>query len=191
MTYLESTTSTNEVAKKLAREGAEEGTIVVAEEQVSGHGRLTRNFFSPFAKGIWFSLILRPKFLPMEAAKCTLMAGVGVCRAIRRMGLSDCGIKWPNDLLYHGKKMVGMITEMSASMEKIDYIIIGIGINTGTKKRNSRKRSGKTPLLLLMKVWKFPAKNCWRRCCSNWRKNIRSRRKRALIKCWKTGVNCL
>lgn len=134
MTYLESTTSTNEVAKKLAREGAEEGTIVVAEEQVSGHGRLTRNFFSPFAKGIWFSLILRPKFLPMEAAKCTLMAGVGVCRAIRRMGLSDCGIKWPNDLLYHGKKMVGMITEMSASMEKIDYIIIGIGINTGTKK---------------------------------------------------------
>lgn len=134
MTYLESTTSTNEVAKKLAREGAEEGTIVVAEEQVSGHGRLTRNFFSPFAKGIWFSLILRPKFLPMEAAKCTLMAGVGVCRAIRRMGLSDCGIKWPNDLLYHGKKMVGMITEMSASMEKIDYIIIGIGINTGMKK---------------------------------------------------------
>lgn len=132
--YLESTTSTNEEAKKLAREGAEEGTIVVAEEQTSGRGRLTRNFFSPFAKGIWFSIILRPHFLPMEAAKCTLMAGVAVCRAIRRMGLPECGIKWPNDILCHGKKMVGMITEMSASMEKIDYIIVGIGINTGAKK---------------------------------------------------------
>lgn len=132
--YLETTASTNEEAKRIAREGAEEGTIVVAEEQTSGHGRLTRNFYSPFAKGIWFSLILRPRFLPMEAAKCTLLAGVGVCRAIRRMGLPECGIKWPNDILCRGKKMVGMITEMSASMEKIDYIIIGIGINTGAKK---------------------------------------------------------
>lgn len=70
----------------------------------------------------------------MEAAKCTLLAAVGVCRGIRRMGLTDCGIKWPNDILCHGKKLVGILTEMSASMEKIDYIIMGIGINTGAKK---------------------------------------------------------
>lgn len=132
--YLESTPSTNEHAKKLAREGAEEGTIVVGEEQLTGHGRLTRSFFSPFAKGIWFSLILRPRFFPMEAAKCTLLAAVGVCRGIRRLGLADAGIKWPNDILFHGKKMVGILTEMSASMEKIDYIIMGIGMNTGIKK---------------------------------------------------------
>lgn len=147
--YLECTTSTNDEAKKIAREGAEEGTIVVAEEQTGGHGRLTRSFCCPFGKGIWFTIILRPKFLPMEAAKCTLMAAVAVCRGIRRLGLTDAGIKWPNDILYHGKKMVGILTEMSASMEKIDYITIGIGINTGMKKTDFPEdfRSGATSFL--------------------------------------------
>ena len=147
--YLESTKSTNEEAKKIAREGAEEGTIVVAEEQITGHGRLARGFYSPFAKGIWFSLILRPKFFPMEASKCTLLAAVGVCRGIRRMGLADAGIKWPNDILVHGKKLVGILTLMSASMEKIDYIIMGIGINTGIKKNEFPEdfREGATSFL--------------------------------------------
>lgn len=147
--YLESTQSTNEKAKKIAREGAEEGTIVVAEEQITGHGRLARGFYSPFAKGIWFSLILRPKFFPMEASKCTLLAAVGVCRGIRRMGLADAGIKWPNDILVHGKKLVGILTLMSASMEKIDYIIMGIGINTGIKKNEFPEdfREGATSFL--------------------------------------------
>lgn len=147
--YLESTQSTNEEAKKIAREGAEEGTIVVAEEQITGHGRLAREFYSPFAKGIWFSLILRPKFFPMEASKCTLLAAVGVCRGIRRMGLADAGIKWPNDILVHGKKLVGILTLMSASMEKIDYIIMGIGINTGIKKNEFPEdfREGATSFL--------------------------------------------
>lgn len=147
--YLESTQSTNEEAKKIAREGAEEGTIVVAEEQITGHGRLARGFYSPFAKGIWFSLILRPKFFPMEASKCTLLAAVGVCRGIIRMGLADAGIKWPNDILVHGKKLVGILTLMSASMEKIDYIIMGIGINTGIKKNEFPEdfREGATSFL--------------------------------------------
>ena len=147
--YLESTQSTNEEAKKIAREGAEEGTIVVAEEQITGHGRLARGFYSPYAKGIWFSLILRPKFFPMEASKCTLLAAVGVCRGIRRMGLADAGIKWPNDILVHGKKLVGILTLMSASMEKIDYIIMGIGINTGIKKNEFPEdfREGATSFL--------------------------------------------
>ena len=147
--YLESTQSTNEEAKKIAREGAEEGTIVVAEEQITGHGRLARGFYSPFAKGIWFSLILRPKFFPMEASKCTLLAAVGVCRGIRRKGLADAGIKWPNDILVHGKKLVGILTLMSASMEKIDYIIMGIGINTGIKKNEFPEdfREGATSFL--------------------------------------------
>ena len=147
--YLESSQSMNEEAKKIAREGAEEGTIVVAEEQITGHGRLARGFYSPFAKGIWFSLILRPKFFPMEASKCTLLAAVGVCRGIRRMGLADAGIKWPNDILVHGKKLVGILTLMSASMEKIDYIIMGIGINTGIKKNEFPEdfREGATSFL--------------------------------------------
>ena len=131
--YLEKTVSTNEEAKRFAREGAPEGTVVLAEEQTGGKGRLTRKFESPFGKGIYFSLILRPTCPPMEAAKFTLLAAVGVCRAIRHTGLPDCGIKWPNDILVHGKKLVGILTEMSASMEKIDYIVMGVGINTGLK----------------------------------------------------------
>lgn len=107
----------------------------MAEEQTTGRGRLTRHFYSPFAKGIWFSVIFRPTFFPMEASKSTLLAAVGVCRGIRRLGLADAGIKWPNDILYHGKKLVGMLCEMSASMEKIDYIIMGIGINTGMEEK--------------------------------------------------------
>lgn len=129
--YYESTDSTNERAKELARNGAEDGTIVIAEEQKTGHGRLNRAFMTPFAKGIWFSLILRPSFLPLEASKSTLLAAVGVCRAVRQMGLPQAEIKWPNDIMVNGKKLCGILTEMSASMEKIDYIVMGIGINTG------------------------------------------------------------
>ena len=116
------------------RKGAEEGTIVVAEEQRSGRGRLQRGFYSPFAKGIWFSLILRPDFFPMEASKSTLLAAVGVCRAVRSLGLPNAAIKWPNDIMVNGRKLVGILTELSASMEKIDYIIMGIGINTGMER---------------------------------------------------------
>lgn len=131
--YREITKSSNNDALQLAAQGAEEGTIVVTEEQTGGRGRLTRSFYSPFAKGVWFSLILRPSFLPMEASKCTLMAAVSVCKAIRRFGLKEAGIKWPNDILYKDKKLVGILTEMSASMEKINYIVIGMGINTGIR----------------------------------------------------------
>ncbi|MBQ2136688.1 MAG: biotin--[Selenomonas sp.] len=120
--------STNNAAKRLAREGAEEGTVVVAESQTGGKGRLERQFFSPKGKGIWFSVVLRPKFLPQEAPKCTLLAAVAVARAMTEFGLKP-GIKWPNDLLYDNKKLVGILTEMSAEMDGINYIVIGIGIN--------------------------------------------------------------
>lgn len=120
--------STNNEAKRLAREGAAEGTVVVAESQTGGKGRLERHFFSPKGKGIWFSVILRPKFLPQEAPKCTLLAAVAVARAMTEFGLTP-RIKWPNDLLYDNKKLVGILTEMSAEMDGINYIVIGTGIN--------------------------------------------------------------
>ncbi len=127
--YLTKTESTSAKAKKEALEGAPEGTVVVTEEQSAGRGRLDRGWFSPFGKGIWFSLILRPDFLPMEAPKCTLMAAVALTKAFHRMGLAEAGIKWPNDILVNGKKIVGILTEMNASMEEIFYIVMGIGIN--------------------------------------------------------------
>lgn len=128
--YRERVDSTNNVAKKLADQGAPEGTIIVAEEQTGGRGRINRTFLSPYAKGVWFSLILRPDISPMEVAKMTLLAAVAVARSIRRHGLADCGIKWPNDILVQGRKMVGILTELNGSAEKVNYIIMGIGVNT-------------------------------------------------------------
>lgn len=127
--YQESTDSTNTVARNLAMKGAKEGTIVIAEEQVAGRGRIQRGWFSPYTKGLWMSLILRPPFLPMEAPKCTLMAAVAITKAFHELGLTDARIKWPNDILVNGKKIVGILTEMQASMEQIHFIVIGIGIN--------------------------------------------------------------
>ena len=126
--YFEDVSSTNTVAKALAADGAVEGTIVVSEAQGAGRGRLSRGWFSPARKGIWFSLILRPDFLPQDAPKCTLLAAVAVVRAIRQFSLS-VGIKWPNDILFEGRKLVGILTEMSAEMERVNYIVIGTGIN--------------------------------------------------------------
>ncbi|MGP1585942.1 MAG: biotin--[acetyl-CoA-carboxylase] ligase [Schwartzia sp. (in: firmicutes)] len=124
--------STNNEAKRQAQNGAASGTVVVAEAQSAGRGRLSRGWFSPKGKGIWFSVLLRPFFLPQEAPKCTLMAAVAIVRAMRAFGF-DVVIKWPNDILYHGKKLVGILTEMSAEMERINYIVIGAGINVNTK----------------------------------------------------------
>ena len=120
--------STNLVLKQLAHEGAEDGTVVVADSQGTGRGRMERHFFSPPGKGIWVSILLRPTFLPQDAPKCTLMAAVAVARAMERFGLR-AAIKWPNDIIHKGRKLVGILTEMSAEMDRVDYVVIGIGIN--------------------------------------------------------------
>ncbi len=120
--------STNSLAKALAYHGAADGAIVVAEEQKGGKGRLERNFYSPRGKGIWFSIILRPNFLPHDASKCTLMAAVAVAEAMKRFNLK-AEIKWPNDIMYDGRKLVGILTEMTCELGRINYVVIGIGIN--------------------------------------------------------------
>ena len=123
--------STNLVLKQLAHEGAEDGTVVVADRQGTGRGRMERPFFSPPGKGIWVSILLRPTFLPQDAPKCTLMAAVAVARAMEHFGLR-AAIKWPNDILHEGRKLVGILTEMSAEMDRVNYVVIGIGINVNT-----------------------------------------------------------
>ena len=128
MHYYPSVDSTNRVAKALAYHGAQDGTIVVAEEQTGGKGRLERNFYSPRGKGIWFSVILRPNFSPHDAPKFTLMSAVAVAEAMSRFNL-QAQIKWPNDILFDGRKLVGILTEMSGEIGKIAYIVIGVGIN--------------------------------------------------------------
>ena len=127
--YMKQTRSTNEEAKLLAQNGCPDGTIVLAEEQLSGRGRLTRGWFSPFGKGIWLAVVLRPPFRPQQAPKCTLMAAVAVRKAIAEQTGLECGIKWPNDILWQNRKLVGILTELNAEMDLIHYIVVGIGIN--------------------------------------------------------------
>lgn len=131
--YEESVLSTNEVAKTLAREGAKEGTLVIAEQQTKGKGRLGRLWESPKGDGIWMSLVLRPKLLPQQVSQLTLVGGLAMCEAIKEVTGLECGIKWPNDIVVKGKKICGILTEMSAEIEQINYVILGVGVNVNTK----------------------------------------------------------
>jgi len=125
--HFQSVGSTNDKAKELAVK-AEEGTVIVAEEQTSGKGRLGRSWSSPGRKGIYASIILKPDMEPFNAAKLTLLGAAAVALA-----LEDCGIesqiKWPNDIIINGKKAAGILTEMSSELGIVNYIILGIGIN--------------------------------------------------------------
>jgi len=124
--YFAELESTNSFAKEMAKE-AEEGTVVIAESQKKGRGRLGRNWQSPKG-GVNLSVILKPNIPLDHAARLTLMTGLAAANTIRSLGL-DARIKWPNDVLIKDKKVCGILTEVDAEMEQVDYIIIGIGIN--------------------------------------------------------------
>lgn len=123
------TGSTNDDAFKLAEEGAEEGTVVVAEAQRRGKGRLGRHWESPAGVNLYCSVILRPPILPARAAQLTFLSVVAAARAIEAVTSLRPSIKWPNDLLLSGKKVAGLLNEMSAETEKINFIVLGIGVN--------------------------------------------------------------
>ena len=131
--YYEEIDSTNQMAKALAREGAGEGTVVIADKQNSGKGRLGKVWDSPSGTGIWMSIILRPQIMPGQAAQLTLLAGLSMCEAITRVTGLEAKIKWPNDIVINGKKVCGILTEMSAELDRINYIIPGIGVNVNTE----------------------------------------------------------
>lgn len=124
--------STNDVARELALKGADEGTLVVAEKQIKGRGRRGRHWVSPAGTGIFASLILRPNLLPAHAPILTLTAAVAGAEAIHELTELPVGIKWPNDLLIRGRKTAGILTEMSAEIDTIFHVIIGVGINVNT-----------------------------------------------------------
>ncbi len=124
--HFDELTSTNITAKELAYD-AEDGTIVIAEVQKGGRGRLGREWLSP-PGGIWMSVILKPTISLAHASRLTLVAGIAISKAMRKLGV-DARIKWPNDILVNGKKVCGILTEVNAEMELVDYIVVGIGIN--------------------------------------------------------------
>lgn len=126
---LDSVDSTNDYLKKLGNEGCENGTVVAAREQTKGKGRLGRTWQSKKDDGIAFSVLLRPNVAPNEVSAITPLAGLAVCKAIREYTKLDCAIKWPNDIIVGRKKLVGILTEMSAEFDAVEYVITGIGIN--------------------------------------------------------------
>ena len=130
--YFDTVNSTNNKAKELAFIGEPEGTVVIAEEQTTGRGRLGRQFVSPKYKGIWMSLVLRPKVDPMYISRITLIGAAAVNLAISDIGIKTY-IKWPNDIVLQNKKVSGILTEMSAELNQTNYVIMGIGINVNIK----------------------------------------------------------
>ncbi|GGB33319.1 biotin--[acetyl-CoA-carboxylase] ligase [Virgibacillus dakarensis] len=123
------TTSTQHIAHQLARDNADHGTIVVADEQTAGKGRMDHTWNSPKNKGIWMSLILRPATLPYLAPQFTLLTATVLADVLTEETHTAPKIKWPNDILLNGKKIAGILTEMQAEQDTIQYVVIGIGIN--------------------------------------------------------------
>jgi BirA family biotin operon repressor/biotin-[acetyl-CoA-carboxylase] ligase len=125
----EQTTSTNDVIEKLARDSVKEGVVVFAESQTQGRGRLGRKWMSPARKGLWFSVLLRPDLRPQQATQLTVAAATALARGIRNETGLQPEIKWPNDLLIRGKKVAGILTELSAELDHVKYIVLGIGVD--------------------------------------------------------------
>jgi len=120
--------STSDWAKKLAKMGAEEGTVTVAETQTAGRGRLGREWFSPRG-GLWLSIVLRPKRKASEAAKLVFMASLAVAEVLHEKYGLRTETKWPNDVLVDGKKICGILAEMNTKGERVKCVTLGIGVN--------------------------------------------------------------
>lgn len=123
------TESTQEEVRRLAEQGAPEGTMVISEEQTRGRGRMGRKWYSPPGKGIWMSLLFKPELPVSSAPQLTLLTAVAVCRAIRGAAGVEAGIKWPNDILIGGKKVCGIILESAGEDGRIRFAVAGIGID--------------------------------------------------------------
>jgi len=128
--------STNEMALTLGHDGAPEGTVVVADRQTKGRGRLGRLWQSPPAVGIWSSVLLRPNLSPRYAAWLTLFAAVTVVKLLREETEVSALIKWPNDVLVNDRKVCGILTELVAEQDRIEYAVVGIGLNVNQKRRD-------------------------------------------------------
>ncbi|OPY57603.1 MAG: Bifunctional ligase/repressor BirA [Pelotomaculum sp. PtaU1.Bin035] len=132
--YYGGVSSTNDLAKDLVQKGADDGSVVLAEEQTGGRGRLGRAWFSPRYKGIWFSLILYPPVGLSAVSQVTMVTAVALALAVRKETGIPVGIKWPNDLLAGGKKLCGILTELGAEMDKVNYLVVGAGINANQER---------------------------------------------------------
>ncbi len=127
--YFEEIASTNTHSRSLADGGALEGEVVIAEAQSAGRGRLGRRWVSPQFANLYVSFVLRPKLAPAEVPQITLLAAVALADTIETFVPVAPTIKWPNDILVEGRKLAGILTEVSCTAEGVDYVVLGIGIN--------------------------------------------------------------
>lgn len=148
LVFLENVDSTNNKAKQLAEEGAVDGTLVVAESQSAAKGRRGRSWMAPAGEGVWMTLILRPQIPPESASMLTLVAALAVEKGIREAAGIDGQIKWPNDIVVSGKKVCGILTEMSTEMDCINHVVVGIGINANIREFPEELQEKATSLLL-------------------------------------------
>ena len=134
--YFDYLSSTMDLAMQLGIQAAPNGTLVLAESQTKGRGRLGRSWFSPKYKGIYLSLILRPKIPPSASPMLTLLSAVSICEAVKKVVGLDAQIKWPNDVFICNKKISGILTEMNAEVDKVNFVVIGIGLNVNNDKKS-------------------------------------------------------
>jgi len=143
--YYGKVSSTNYLGYRLAQAKAMEGTLIIAEEQTKGKGRMGRTWHSPPYSGIWMSLILRPDILPSKAPGLSLCAGLALAISIKKLTGLDAKLKWPNDCLINKKKVGGILLELEAELDRIKFVILGLGVNVNQSKkdfpRNLRKNA--------------------------------------------------
>ena len=128
--HFDTISSTNDYAKEIGNK-VNGGTLIISEEQTKGKGRLGKAWQSKAGDGVWMSLIIKPKIEPFRAPFLTLVAGASIVKALSNLGV-ETSIKWPNDIIINNKKLCGVLTEMSAEMERVNYVVIGIGLNVKT-----------------------------------------------------------
>lgn len=146
--WYKSLDSTNNKAKELAGEDAPHGLLVAADRQTAGKGRIGKRWESPEGRSVYMSLLLRPDLKPVSASMLTLVAALAVAAALREVGNTECFIKWPNDIVINKKKVCGILTEMDSRQNRLNFVVVGIGINVNEKKFPDAIREKATSLLL-------------------------------------------
>lgn len=146
--HLDTVDSTNDYLKRMAEEGAPHGTLVVAEYQTKGKGRRGRSWVTPPGSTIAMSILVRPELEPEKVSMMTLVAGLSVAQSVREITGLEAEIKWPNDVVVHGKKLSGTLTEMSMEMGAVHYLVIGTGINANVMEFPEELQSTVTSLEL-------------------------------------------
>lgn len=140
--YFDETGSTNTVLSRLAEQGASEGTVVIADKQTSGKGRLGRKWISPAGVNLYMSVLFRPSIPAWESPLLTFLASIALVETIKKTGIRNTIIKWSNDVQIEGKKAAGVLTEMVPRGDRVDYIVVGIGVNINMTREEIKREMG-------------------------------------------------